>query len=541
MKPRHLIILILTVITLLPLKGLIGRGITDAHDSISHVVRTYSFYESLKQGNLVPRWSQHLNYGYGHPIFMFLYPLPSYLTALFHFFGFAIIPSVKLVMGLSFALAGLLAFFWFKELFGVWPAVIGAAVFQLAPYRFVNLYVRNAFGENTATLFIPLAFWLFTKLIQQPNRKHLIFASLSLAGLFLSHNAISLMILPLLVMYCLILLYFSKTKLLATGYCLLATLLGFGLSAWFWIPAFIEGKYTLREIIMAGDSFIDGFAYLRQLIIPSWGYSVSVRGPNDGMSFQIGIIHWLVFIVVPIIFLKAKYRFSQLNWLTFLFWLAFIFSVFIMLEVSLPVWHLLSVIKKFQFPWRWLTVSVVSTGFLAAGLGRHFKISRTPTLLIVVLLVLQTFWYWQPKGFLPESEQEIIQSYTGTTDTGESTPLWAVRFQEHPSPGGLNVVSGALIDYQVHRRDAEIHEYTVTATTKTQISDNTLYFPGWKVYVDGKSVGITYADPNWRGEITFPVSAGTHQVRVVFEDTKLRRVADATSLISLALLIALTL
>src|SRR3989344_5151293 len=127
-----MILVIFFIITILPLKGLIGRGITDAHDSISHVVRTYSSYESLKQGNLIPRWSQHLNYGYGHPIFMFLYPLPSYLTAPFHFFGFAIIPSVKLVMGLSFALAGLLAFFWFKELFGVWPAVIGAAVFQLA-------------------------------------------------------------------------------------------------------------------------------------------------------------------------------------------------------------------------------------------------------------------------------------------------------------------------------------------------------------------------------------------------------------------------
>ena len=132
--------LILFIITILPLKGLIGPGITDAHDSISHVVRTYSFYESLKQGNIVPRWSQHLNYGYGHPIFMFLYPLPSYFTALFHALGFSIIASVKLVMSVSFVLAGLGAFLWFKELFGSWPAVIGAAVWQLAPYPFLNLF-----------------------------------------------------------------------------------------------------------------------------------------------------------------------------------------------------------------------------------------------------------------------------------------------------------------------------------------------------------------------------------------------------------------
>ena len=524
--------LILFIITILPLKGLIGPGITDAHDSISHVVRTYSFYESLKQGNIVPRWSQHLNYGYGHPIFMFLYPLPSYFTALFHTFGFSIIASVKLVMSVSFVLAGLGAFLWFKELFGTWPAVIGAAVWQLAPYRFVNLYVRNAFGENTATLFVPLVFWLFTRLIKQPNRKNLIFASLSLTGLLLSHNAVSLMILPILCFYVLI--------LGANRHTLVAALLGLSLSAFFWFPALIEGKYTLREVVMRGDTFTDGFVYLRQLIIPSWGYGVSARGPNDGMSFQIGVIQWLVVSLAAVIFARGRLD-PFIKKLALLFLLAFGFSVFIMLEVSLPVWQMITVIKKFQFPWRWLTVSVVAAAFLAASLSRHFKLARVAALLIVGLLVLQTMWYWQPKGFLPQSEPEIIADYVGTTDTGESTPLWAIRWQEKPSPQNLSVVWGAPIDYQIHRRDAEIHEYTVTASVTTQISDNTLYFPGWKVYVDGEPVEITYADANWRGEITFPVPPGTHSVRVVFEETKLRRVADITSLVSLALLVALAL
>lgn len=534
-----MILLIFFIITILPLKGLFGPGITDAHDSVSHVVRVASFYQSLTEGNLVPRWSQNLNYGYGHPIFMFLYPLPSYAASLAHFLGFAVIPSLKIVMGASYALAGVFAYLWFKQLFGVWPAIIGAAVFQLAPYRFVNLYVRNAFGENTATLFIPLVFWLFTKLIQQPHRRHLIWATLALSGLLLSHNAISLMILPFLGVYTLILLYFSKNRLLAIGYSLLAGLLGFGLSAFFWFPAFMEGKYTLREIVMRGNSFTDGFVYPHQLVIPSWGYGVSARGPNDGMSFQVGIIQWLAFLATPLMFFKAKNRFNKLNWLTFLFWLAFIFSIFIMLEISLPVWKILTIIKKFQFPWRWLTVSVVAAAFLAAGLSRHFKLSRIAALLIVGLLVSQTIWYWQPKGFLPQSEPEIIANYAGTTDTGESTPLWAIRWQEKPSPGGLSVVSGAPIDYQIIRRQSEVHEYTVTASVLTQISDNTLYFPGWKVYVDGEPVEITYADPNWRGEITFPVPPGTHSVRVVFEETKLRRFTDAISLATGAITAAL--
>ena len=533
-----MIFLIFFIVTILPLKGLLGPGITDAHDSVSHVVRVASFYQSLTEGNLVPRWSQTLNYGYGHPIFMFLYPLPSYAASLIHLVGFAIIPSLKIVMGVSYALAGVFAYLWFKQLFGVWPAIIGAAVFQLAPYRFVNLYVRNAFGENTAILFIPLVFWLFTKLITRPSRKHLALASLSLAGLFLSHNAVSLMILPLLCLYALILLIYSKNFLRTTSYVLLAMLLALGLGAFFWFPAFMEGKYTLREVVMRGDTFTDAFVYPHQLVIPSWGYGVSARGPNDGMSFQVGIVQLLVVFLAAVIFARGRLD-PFIKKLTLLFLLVFAFSIFIMLEISLPVWKILTIIKKFQFPWRWLTVAVVSAGFLAAGLSRHFKLARAGAVLIVGLLVLQTMGYWRPKGFLPQTEAELIKSYVGTTDTGESTPLWAIRWQEKPSPQNLGVVWGAPIDYQIHRRDAEVHEYTVTATVETQISDTTLYFPGWTVYVDGQKVPITYADPNWRGEITFPVPQGTHQVKVVFEETKLRRFADAISLAAGAIMTAL--
>lgn len=533
--------LVLIIITLLPLKGLIGSGITDAHDSISHVVRVASFYQSLTEGNLIPRWSQTLNYGYGHPIFMFLYPLPSYFASLFHSFGFSVIDSVKLVMAVSFILAGLFAYFWFKELLGkTWPALIGAAVFQLAPYRFINLYVRNAFGENTATLFIPLVFWRFTRLIRHPSRLNLIWASLSLIGLFLSHNAISLMTLPLLGVYAFTLLCFYAKKLFTMGHVIFAMTLSLGLTAFFWFPALIEGKYTLREIVMRGDTFAANFPYFYQLVIPTWGYSVSAPGPNDGMSFQVGIIQWLVVLLTISLFIKriflAKQGISLTERLALFFLLVFAFSIFIMLEISLPVWQKLTIIKKFQFPWRWLILSVTASGALAALLAHRLKFSSKLGFLLTGMLVTQTFWYWQPKGFLPQTETELINSYIGTTDTGESTPLWAVRFQEKPAFWGLSVVSGAPIDYQIFRRESELHEYTVTTTVDSQISDNTLYFPGWTVYVDGKKTPITYADPNWRGEITFKVPTGTHHIRVVFENTKLRRFANTVSLISLATL-----
>ena len=73
----------------------------------------------------------------------------------------------------------------------------------------------------------------------------------------------------------------------------------------------------------------------------------------------------------------------------------------------------------------------------------------------------------------------------------------------------------------------------------TQVADNTLYFPGWKAYVDNVEVPIEPYDQNWRGIITFPVPEGKHNVRVVFEETKLRKFANALSIIGIGILLAL--
>ena len=76
-------LLLLILISLVPLLSLFKSGLPLTHDGQDHVARIANFYRSLIEGNLVPRWAGNLNWGYGHPILMFLYPLPSYLASFF--------------------------------------------------------------------------------------------------------------------------------------------------------------------------------------------------------------------------------------------------------------------------------------------------------------------------------------------------------------------------------------------------------------------------------------------------------------------------
>ena len=526
----------ITILSLLPLYSLLHPGMFIAHDSEAHVVRVASFYQSLTEGNIFPRWSHSLNAGYGHPILMFLYPLSSYLSALFHFLGWNYVDSIKLVLAFGYLGAGVLMYAWLRKHFSPQAAFVGAAVFQFAPYRFVNLYVRNALGENTAFLFMPLTLLCFYALIKSPSYQKIVFASLSLAGLILAHNAVSLMFLPFLITYCAILIWSSSKKSLAASYWLLATALAFSVSAFFWIPAMLEAKYTLRDIVMRGDTFAVHFPSLKQLIIPSWGYDNSIPGDKDDLSFQIGLIQWGAFITGLIALWKHKT--SSNRWLGWFAIVTFLISVFLLLNISLLAWKILPLIKNFQFPWRFLTLPAFASGILAA-----LVVSSPPRWLsrllgggIIMAALLLTYSYWRPISWNFPPEAKLISEYLGTSDTGESVPRWAIRFQEKRADNTLGMVEGEDFESTINTRISELHEHTITAVVPTKVSENTLYFPGWKVYIDGQEVPISYEDISWRGVIIYTVPKGTHNIRVVFEETKVRKVANMITIISFGII-----
>ncbi|HVZ58169.1 MAG TPA: hypothetical protein VG935_00235, partial [Patescibacteria group bacterium] len=94
MKNRA-ILLFLVIVSLLPLLPLVHSGLPITHDGKDHVARIANFYQNLTEGVLIPRWAGNLNWGYGHPVLMFLYPLPSYMAAVFRWLNFSLIDSTK--------------------------------------------------------------------------------------------------------------------------------------------------------------------------------------------------------------------------------------------------------------------------------------------------------------------------------------------------------------------------------------------------------------------------------------------------------------
>ncbi len=526
---RRLIGWLVVILSLLPLLDLLHPGLPVTHDGQDHVARIANFYQSLSEGNIVPRWAANLNWGYGHPILMFLYPLPSYVASLFHFIGFSFVDSTKLVFAAAFSVSMLAMYWWVLEAWGVWPAFAAAVLYGFAPYRFVDLYVRGAIGEHMAYVFLPVILWgLFTLSQKNSSRWAPYAVSLGTTLLILSHNALSIMFLPIAALYALYLgVLDGRVRIMFLLQSALYVGLGFLFSAFFWIPAYFEGKYTLRSIVMAGQ-FDNRFVPWSWFVYSPWNY-----GGTDTLSKSLG---WAQLgVVAAAIVLWFRHR--NMRVIVGGTLIVLLASLSIMTSVSLPLWTHINLLQKFQFPWRFLSVSVFATallgGLITAMTGKKQALVAIGVCLVAMIGTVN-MWHAHVYKILPQTFFTGI--YRSTTDTGESSPIWSIRFMEHTPSSAMSVIEGHASIQNLARTTTK-HVYHVTATQSARLLENTLYFPGWNILIDGTPVSLQFQDPTYRGLMTFHVPVGDHAVIAVFTDTKLRALSAGISVASFVLFI----
>jgi len=533
MKQKILIVLFVFLL-FLPLADLLHPGLPLTHDGQDHVARIANFYQSLQEGNLVPRWAENLNWGYGHPILMFLYPLPSYVASFFHFFGFSFVDSTKWVFGLSFIFSIVTMYLWLRQFLSEKAAIIGALLYGYAPYHFVDLYVRGAIGELVAFVFPPLILYFIYKLSQKNSYWYVLGGALSLAGFILAHNAVSLMFLPILFGYIVYLYFMTNDKKRFLFSAMIIILFGFLLSAFFWLPAFLEGKYTLRDIVTAHE-FQDRFVSLAQLFYGPWNY-----GQTGEFTVQVGLLQWLfVLIAIPAIVFFHKTKNKLWVPLVGLF-IIFFAALFLMTPFTKVIWDKVSILQKFQFPWRLLFVTMFTSSVIGAILFSAIPKKWQLSAFIICggFILVSTTQMWHPRIYLLKPEQFYTGIYNGTTDTGESSPIWSIRFMEHKPLAPLEIIHGQG-QITVGQRTSTKHDYNVSLIQKSQLRENTLYFPGWSVLIDGNVSPIEFQDANNRGLMTFWVDQGAHTIVARFQETKLRLLADVISVGGLCLLFLL--
>ncbi len=407
MQKKILALLILFVLVIPVILPLLQPGFFVTDDGNWMIIRLSAFHQTLRLGQFPVRFLERLNHGLGYPVLDFLYPLPFYLGEVIHIFGFGFIDSVKIL----FILSSLLGAFFMYQYAGLAAAVI----YTYLPYRFFDVYTRGSLGESVAFIFLPLIFYTLDK-------KKILLASIATAALITSHNVIAFLFLPVIAFYAVF-----KTKSWKFVSCFL--FLGFLLSAWFWLPALYDLRFTRAASIAVSD-FSQYFV--------TWGNFLPIVG-----------------IVIPIILLLS------LKTKTRLFLVVALVSLVFTLPISAPLWRLLPLPKLVQFPWRFLSLTVFAAAVLVGRLPKKVGIFLVVLTVIFSLPFLQVNRTFHPESYYTTNDDS-------TTVKNEYNSKWLT----------VNV--------------ANKPPQEVVQLSPTRLRVYKMYFPGLEAYVDGVKTLIDY-------------------------------------------------
>ena len=517
-------VFIICVILLYPL---FTHPFYDSHDGEAHVARFAAYYQGFQDGQFPVRWAGNLNFGYGTAVFIFYYPLPGYIASLLHFFGINFQDIFKLLIISCFILSSYTFYLWTRIIFKNKTAVLGGLLYGLAPYHFLNLYVRGDIAELLAFVFVPLVFWSIEKIIIKKGTFFIVMGALFYGLLTPSHNGVSLMFSPIFLLYVIIRSERKKIFFRAIN----IFILGLLFSAFFWLPALYESKYVNAQLFI-GDMYKNHFPTLFQLIYSKWGFGADVKEVG-GLSPQIGIIYIIFVIVSCFLWFKARKQKKLLGaWI-----LVFFCSIFIVLPISNVVWKNIEILRLYEFPWRFIGLASFSASVLACFVLEKIK-DKKIFIILFLFIFITSLPFIAVKGYISKSDY-FYESYLGTTYYhGEASPIWMAGDPDKKAKQQIDIIGGKGVINNLKKKTQE-HTFTITAIENVIVLDNTAYFPGWQAMIDGKKIPIQFQDSNHRGLITFNVPKGKHNIKVMFTESPIRRFADILSLLGLLIMVVL--
>ncbi len=536
-------LLILLVISIPPIISIFRPGTYESGDLSLHTMRTMSFYNILFNEHLLPRWTPEFNMGYGDPHFIFTYFLPYFIGSVFHFIGFSFLSSIKLLLAFSFILSGLTMYLWSKDELGEKAGLVAAIFYLFAPYHLVDLHFRVTIAETLSFVFLPLLLLLTKKIITQPTALTIISTATCYALLVLTHQVATLTFSPILASYA-IFVWFSKKKreykdLFAYATAIFLALL---LSAFYWLPIIFEARYT-HESLMTIDQL--QFIQLQNLLYSPWRFGFLFQGNMGQLSLILGYTQILIIFLSIYMLVKKKFDSRTKPLLLFFLTLFFIFAFFV-LPQSREVWKMIPLHNYVQFSYRLLEPIALFTAIIAGIVITKWK--NKFIIALCILTIFYTILNWGNRRAIPEINSEsLIIEFSRKPDVSmgglePTSPIWADLEKSKLRTKPLNhveIVSGSGKIKELSRNSIE-HKYIISAESKIKIKENTLYFPGWTLLINGKPHKIAYTEKDSPGVIFFSLNRGLYEAQLVFQNTKERTFSLFVSIIT-SILIVLTL
>jgi len=519
----------------------------DTHDGTTHIRRVEALTAALREGVIFPRWFPDHMLGFGKPVLNYYSPGFYYPPALLHLAGLDLILSIRVALSLAFGLSAWWMYRLSRHFVSVWPAMVGVICFQFFPYRIYDLFIRGAFPEFCAFVWLPLIA-VCTLQAAKPDRSasdgsslplRLAIAGLAWAGLIVTHNLTALMaVLPLGVVLMLYAVYQYKKRSGVLRVFLIGiapVAVGIVLTAWYVLPALLELGWVMNGNRLFRGVGMSHFLALGELFEIKAFYAYNF--PGDRPSLPVYVIPVALAAGVAALSLQP----SALRLLTQLTFPLTLVLGWAMTDASKWLWIRTELFfNQVQFPWRLqIFVALGVALLLAASIeALHGKRRKWAKLVPLSSLVISVYLFAYASVALRYTTSEDAHDVAHWSDSLEHLfwnssmsiwaqhllPIWSATpmvdalnagrrpWEDSPVPDPLDSVAVTPVHTSPLRQ-----QYLVTTDRSFRLLFHKFYFPPWRVSIDGIEV---VAEPvTGLGLASVTVSPGSHTLEIAWSTT----------------------
>ncbi|MDX2256354.1 MAG: hypothetical protein NW214_12630 [Pseudanabaenaceae cyanobacterium bins.39] len=543
----------------------------------------FQYQHQFRGGQFYPRWLEYSNFGFGNATFAFYPPICAIATLPFALLGMDLPSTLIGSMVLACVVLGWGTWLYAKLYF---PAPMAWLVMGLAiasPYFGIDIYQRGAIAEVWGICWIPWILYYTDLLIRQFSLPY--FQRTSAFPLAICWGMLGLSHLPTLLITFIVwllmplcLVNFSDIKSYGrdVGGCYLSAVAGFAGISFFLLPAMLDQKLVQINLVSLSSEYLpqsrlvlSGLSQLQPHFSQHWFESSSGMIPYFLMMVAIALVMILTWLwyrpeqVAPALehMSHATYRRSAIFWLV-----GTAIALLMTTDLSIGIYHLVPIIQKIQFSWRWYGLTVPLVPLLWAFSWEHFY-RANQRLIAVVLMIMAIASYGyidriviQHTGFdaaIIHQFVELSDRKSYPTEPDATQPSTPILWWHHIFPDGL-----ALVDvYEYRAKGVTLpmppdRNYPLAAWQEPNISDpiqiqdwrygwrkisvqqnhdqpqylqlRMLYYPAWQVQIDGQQADL---EANPQGQVQIKIPQGQHLVTLNYAGTIADRVSKWLSIL----------
>lgn len=510
------------------------------HERLFPVTRMLAMADQFRAGeSVLTPWMPDACHGYGWPFFTYYAPL-GYLVALFltPFFEHSA-AAVGASFLASVILSGLIMYpLGYRLSRGAhpsrrpWWALAATLAYCMAPYHTFDVFARAGLASVWSwPALAAVAFGI--ELSRSSPVRGFLLSSVSFCMLFLSHNITAVYGGMFLFAYAAL----SLPTLRALS-AWLAGVLGFGMAAWFWIPALM-----MLDLVRAGSSE-DMWGTVESVTrhTPSLT-SLLVETYRPANCLGIGTVILTSAIASAVGLYRSRERAGEHKRLLALL---IMFTVAFLMMTRLMPWGLVpGTLRYVQFPWRLLVFTSLFGAMIIPAAAACFDRGALPPFLpytacaaavmigcIGARIVVMPFELPPTDTVTREWYAEIERTealYAGCY-AWDYKPKWVPdkymdpEFHElNPAPPDRLSVTSGRMDVSSHDRSGTRRSWKYSAESECTVTVHMFDFPGWRAVLDSEiQLEVGRADD---GLISLALPAGEHSVVVFHGPSPYSRVA----------------